>query len=53
MLFYDIKQRCMLYKIFGARNAFLNMLVLPDGSTPSETVKESPGDLTLLLPRGG
>ena len=33
---HDIKARCMTVKIFGARHAFFQFLMLPDGRTAGE-----------------
>ncbi len=35
-LYHDIKSRCMTVKVFGARHAFFQFLLLPDGRTASE-----------------
>lgn len=47
MLFHDIKSRGVRYRIFGARVAFFEFLVLPSGATAqelgaAETVKSMP-----------
>ncbi len=36
MLFYDVKHRCVVAKVFGARIAFFSNLLLPDGRTVAE-----------------
>lgn len=54
MLYYDVKHRCILAKVFGARSAFLSSLLLPDGRTAAEaTGAELLSDLPLLLGSGG
>ena len=38
MLYHDVKHRCVLIKVFGAREAFFQFLVLPDGRTAAQLV---------------
>lgn len=47
MLYHDVKAKCMIARIFGARSAFFSYLLLGDG-TPVQTVSNS--DLQELLP---
>jgi hypothetical protein len=35
-LFHDVKHRCVLVKVFGAKQAFFNYLLLPDGRTAGQ-----------------
>ena len=35
-LYHDVKHRCVLVKVFGARQAFFNYLLLPDGRTAAQ-----------------
>jgi hypothetical protein len=35
-IFHDIKAKCMTAKVLGARPAFFQYLVLPDGRTTTE-----------------
>lgn len=36
MLYHDVKHRCVLMKVFGARQAFFQFLLLPDGRTAAQ-----------------
>lgn len=45
MLYHDIKARCVLVKVFGARHQFTQFLLMPNGQTVGQAVNE---DLTAL-----
>lgn len=47
MLYHDVKSKCMIAKIFGARSAFFAYLLLGDG-TPLQSVSNA--DLQSLFP---
>ena len=36
MLYHDVKYRCVQAKVFGARHAFFQFLLLPDGRTAAQ-----------------
>lgn len=48
MLYHDVKHRCVLVKVFGARQAFFNYLLLPDGRTAAQAATP---DLMDLYPK--
>lgn len=48
MLYHDIKARCLLVKVFGARRRFADFLMLPDGSA---TVGDAVDGDILELPK--
>lgn len=39
LLYHDVKHRCVLTKVFGAKTAFIGFLVLPDGKTINDSVE--------------
>jgi hypothetical protein len=58
MLYHDVKSRNVRYRIFGARVAFFEFLVLPGGQTAQEVgasnvVKRLPTLLPHSIPRRG
>lgn len=46
-LYHDVKAKCMVAKVFGARKAFFEYLMLPDGRITSELTGS---EITNLLP---
>lgn len=48
MLYHDVKHRCILAKVFGARAAFFQFLMLPDGRTAAQLAAP---ELTTSWPR--
>lgn len=52
MLFHDVKSRCLKAAIFGARTAFFEHLLLPDGRIASQVSNPELVQITpsLLLP---
>jgi hypothetical protein len=53
MLYHDVKHRCVLVKVFGARQAFFNYLMLPDGRTAAQAATAELVDLYPKLLTGG
>lgn len=53
MLYHDVKARCVATKVLGARAAFFNWLVLPDGRTTSEAALDELADQVPLMLGGG
>lgn len=50
LLYHDVKHRCVLAKVFGARVAFVNFLLLSDGHTVAEAANsEAFSTMPLLL----
>lgn len=49
MMYHDIKARCMLIKVFGARQRFADYLVLPDGTTVGDAINEELTELPRIL----
>lgn len=51
LLFHDVKHKCVMAKVKGARAAFVEYLILPSGQTATEaTSAELMRALPLLLP---
>jgi hypothetical protein len=48
MLFHDIKAKCVAAKVHGARAAFFQFLMLPDGRTAAQVAAP---ELTTLYPK--
>ena len=54
MLYHDVKHRVIQAKVFGARHAFFQFLVLPDGRTAATLAAPELADrLPKLLTTGG
>jgi hypothetical protein len=50
MLYHDVKQRCVSARVLGARAAFFNYLMLPDGRTAAQaSTPELMDDVPLML----
>lgn len=47
MLYHDVKAKCVLAKVFGARHAFHAFLLLPNGRTAGEMTA---GDFMRIVP---
>ncbi len=53
MLYHDIKAKCIVASVLGAKTAFFSYLMLPDGRTTSElAMPELSGAFPLQLKRG-
>lgn len=48
MLYHDIKAKCVAAKVHGARAAFFQFLMLPDGRTAAQIAAP---ELTMLYPK--
>lgn len=51
MLYHDVKARCVLVKVFGARHQFAQFLIMPNGQTVGEAVNSDLHILPTLLAR--
>jgi len=54
MLYHDVKTKCLKAAIFGARTAFFEYLVLPDGRMVSQVSNPELSDISpmFLLGKG-
>jgi hypothetical protein len=52
MMFYDVKARCLSYRVLGARRSFMSWLCLPDGRTAGQVAVAEPSLLGQLLAPG-